>query len=183
MTTEARAPVADRFAERIGCDSLDLRTVVGEVSRIPYGRPSELSADGVVSEWCGTCSTKHMLLAVLATACERPHPVRLWHRPYRLTRSLAIELFAPQVAAAVPADGLVDVHTFATIGIEGRAVQVDVTFPIEDWDGSSDLPLACGDGTDVPAGPAPLETKADLVARYCDPALREPFIAAVARWA
>lgn len=181
MTTEARAAVADRFARRIGRESLDLRTVVLELSRIPYGRPPVLSPDGVVDAWCGTCSTKHMLLAVLAPACEPPHPVELWHRPYTVTRAFAVRPWGPEVAAVVPPDGLVDVHTFAIVGIEGRAVRIDVTFPLEDWDGRSDIPLACGDGTDVRAGPDPLATKAELVARLCDEAVREPFIAALAR--
>jgi hypothetical protein len=42
------------------------------------------------------------------------------------------------------------------------------------------MPLACGDGVDYPAGTRPDREKADLEARFCDPALREPFIAALA---
>ena len=63
--------------------------------------------------------------------------------------------------------------------VDGRATQVDVTFPLSAWDGVSDIPLACGDGDDYPAGSAPLASKAVLVKEHCDPAVREPFIAAL----
>jgi hypothetical protein len=37
--------------------------VVNAVQAIPYGRPRSRTAGGVISEWNGTCSTKHALLA------------------------------------------------------------------------------------------------------------------------
>jgi hypothetical protein len=40
--------------------------------------------------------------------------------------------------------------------------------------------LACGDGQDFPAGDNPDAGKAALEASYCDPLVREPFIAALA---
>ena len=40
--------------------------------------------------------------------------------------------------------------------------------------------LACGDGRDFPAGDDPDADKAALEASYCDPLVREPFIAALA---
>jgi hypothetical protein len=43
------------------------------------------------------------------------------------------------------------------------------------------MPLACGEGTDYDAGEDPLSTKAVLVDTYCDPAVREPFIAALGK--
>ena len=79
----------------------------------------------------------------------------------------------------MPPDGLVDVHTYAVVTIDARATQVDVTFPLTAWDGVSDIPLACGDGADQPAGCDPLASKAALVKEHCDPAVREPFIAAL----
>jgi hypothetical protein len=39
--------------------------------------------------------------------------------------------------------------------------------------------LACGDGQDFPAGDDPDADKAGLEASYCDPLVREPFIAAL----
>jgi hypothetical protein len=42
------------------------------------------------------------------------------------------------------------------------------------------MPLACGAGVDHPAGADPDAEKRRLEAEHCDPALREPFIAALA---
>jgi hypothetical protein len=53
---------------------------------------------------------------------------------------------------------------------------MDVTFPGPLWDGRSDMPLACGEGTDYPATDDPWALKAKLVEQHCDPAVREPFI-------
>ena len=39
--------------------------VVNAVQAIPYGRSAARTADGVIAEWTGTCSTKHALLARL----------------------------------------------------------------------------------------------------------------------
>jgi hypothetical protein len=83
------------------------------------------------------------------------------------------------VAAVVPPEGLTDVHRYATLLIGGRRVIVDVTMPLDEWDGRSNTPLACGPGEDVLAGDDPTEAKAELEARFCDPAVREPFIAAL----
>lgn len=85
-----------------------------------------------------------------------------------------------RIAATVPPAGFVDVHTYSTLTIDGHVVRVDATFPLESWDGSSDVLLACGDGVDHPAGPDPRRSKAALVEQHCDPTVREPFIAALA---
>jgi hypothetical protein len=107
--------------------------------------------------------------------------VRLVHRVYRLDPQSARERFGEEVAAVVPEDGLVDVHTYATAMVGGERVRIDVTFPGPLWDGHSDMPLACGDGEDHPVGDRdPWELKEELVAKHCDPAVREPFIAALA---
>jgi hypothetical protein len=42
------------------------------------------------------------------------------------------------------------------------------------------MPLACGPGIDHVAGFDPDAEKRELEARHCDPAAREPFIAALA---
>ncbi len=57
---------------------------------------------------------------------------------------------------------------------------MDATFPGPAWDGRFSLPLACGDGRDYPAGEDPDAEKRALERQYCDPAVREPFIAALA---
>lgn len=146
---------------------------------IPYARNDDKTPAGVLAEGRGTCSTKHALLVELLR--DRPElDVRLVHRVYRIDPQRARELFGDRAAAAVPAEGLVDVHTYATAVIDGRRTLIDVTFPSEEpWDGCSDMPLACGGGVDVPAGDEPWTQKAGLVAEHCDAAVREPFITAL----
>jgi hypothetical protein len=171
----------EHFAARAGLGpEPDLIDVVEAIRAMPYRRPTNPTPRGVVAEWAGTCSTKHALLLQLVT--ERfPHSTcRLVHRVYRVTPELARTSFGPAAATAVPPEGLLDVHTYATIARDGHSAVVDVTFAGEPrWDGRSDMPLACGAGTDHDAGADPVSTKAALVHSYCDPAVREPFIAAL----
>jgi hypothetical protein len=69
---------------------------------------------------------------------------------------------------------------YLTAVVEGRRITIDATFPDgEPWDGSSPMPLACGPGDDHPAGADPDGAKRALEAAHCDPAVREPFIAAL----
>ena len=168
-----------RLESKLGEPTVDLCGLVLAISRIPYGRNSEPTAPAVLEEWRGTCSTKHLLLRDTVEQEWPFHRVELWHRPYTVTRDLALSLWGPPAADAVPQQGLIDVHTFATVEISGSRLRVDVTAPLEDWDGSSDTPLQCGPGPDIPAGSDPLATKRDLVERNCDPDVRESFIAAL----
>jgi len=115
----------------------------------------------------GTCSTKHLFLAqALAERFPDTEPL-IVHRVYRLDRARARGLSDPTVAEVVPEDGLVDVHRYLTILLEGRRINVDATFPGPAWDGRFSLPLACGDGRDYPAGEDP-----DAEKRARAPALR-----------
>jgi hypothetical protein len=172
----------DRFIQRAGLGAQpSLWEYVEAVREIPFGRTSERSADAVVAEWKGTCTTKHVLLSDLLEG--RPEfDLQLVHRVYRLDRKTAAELFSDEVAALVPEKGLVDVHTYATASVAGERLRLDVTFPGNLWDGRSDMPLACADGDDypVPEGTDPFALKEELVAKFCDPLVREPFIAALA---
>jgi hypothetical protein len=177
--TRSDVSLKARLDERSGSE-LDVVGTVLAISRIPYGRPRALTPDAVLDEWRGTCSTKHVLLADIAREEWPATAPQLWHRPYLVTRELADGRWGSAVADTVPAAGLVDVHTYATLELDGGRVKVDVTFPLAGWDGRSDIALACGDGEDHPAGADPIATKADLVSRHCDPAVREPFIAALA---
>jgi hypothetical protein len=128
----------------------------------------------------GTCSTKHLFLAqALADRFPETEPL-IVHRVYQLDRTRAQELFDTRIADVVPEEGLVDVHRYITIVIDGRRITVDATFPGPPWDGRSSLPLACGSGRDYPAGEGPDAEKRALEAKHCDPAIREPFIAALA---
>lgn len=155
--------------------------VIGSVQTIPYGRPANRTVEGVLGEWRGTCSTKHALLAaVLAEGWPWLRP-RLVHRIYRVERADALRRHGAAVAAAVPEAGLMDVHRYLLIDLDGRDVAVDVTFPDGDrWDRRTSMAVSCGPGRDIAAGDDPGAEKRGLGARVCDPRVREPFIAALA---
>lgn len=169
------------FARRAGLRSTATPVdVVEAVRSIPYGRPAVRSIDGVLDEWRGTCSTKHALLAsVLFERWPRTSPGTV-HRVYRLTPEEARARFGENAAAMVPAESIWDVHRYLTVDID-RRVTIDVTFPDSTpiWDGRTSMPLCCGSGTDYPAGDDPDADKRELEAAFCDPAVREPFIAAL----
>jgi hypothetical protein len=134
----------------------------------------------MLREGRGTCSTKHLFLArVIAERFPKTEPL-IVHRVYALDRARARELFGATVAETVPEGGLIDVHRYITIASGGRRIEIDATFPGPTWDGRSPLPLACGPGRDYPAGEKPDAEKRALEERHCDPAVREPFIAALA---
>ena len=157
--------------------------LVEAVRSLDYGRPSDRSVEGMMRERRGTCSTKHLFLA---EALEERFPEtepQIVHRVYRLDRDRARELFGERVADAVPEEGLIDVHRYLTVVVGDRRVVIDATFPGAPWDGRSSLPLACGPGEDHPAGSDPNAEKRALEAEHCDPAVREPFIAALANTA
>ena len=157
-----------------------LREIVEAVRAIPYGRPSERSVAGMLREGRGTCSAKHLYLHELLAARFPETDPRIVHRVYRVDRDAAAYRFGPAAARAVPTGGIVDVHRYLTAFIGGRRIPIDATFPGEPWDGRSPMPLACGAGADHPAGADPDAEKRRLEAEHCDPALREPFIAALA---
>ncbi len=168
------------------CDTLeldpgtDLAGVVEAVRALPYGRTADRTGQAVAVECRGTCSTKHALLrAVIAERWPETAP-RIVHRVYRLMPADARARFGDAVAGTVPADGLVDVHRYLVLTIDGRDVPVDATFPGGPaWDGRSPMPLACGPGDDYPAGVDADADKRALEDANCDPAVREPFIAAL----
>ena len=156
-----------------------LVALVEAIRALPYGRPSDHTVEAMLRERRGTCSTKHLFLAEVLSGRFPGTDPRIVHRVYRLDRASALEFFGAQVAASVPHDGLVDVHRYVTVVLDGRRVALDVTFPGERWDGRSPLPLACSQGDDYEAGPDPDGDKRALEERYCDPVVREAFIAAV----
>jgi hypothetical protein len=177
--------VFERFLDRAGLPAhVSPRDVVNAVHMIPYGRPRLRTPAGVLVEWRGTCSTKHALLAqLLAERWPQLRP-RLVHRIYRAERGDIQRRHGAWVAAVVPPGGLMDVHRYVVIELGGREVVLDVTFPQDaPWDGASSMPVACGPGDDVAAGADPDADKGALEARWCDPVVREPFIAALGRGA
>jgi orotate phosphoribosyltransferase len=154
--------------------------LVERVRALAYERPSERTVEAMLRERRGTCSTKHLFLArVLSERLPETEP-QIVHRVYRLDGALAECLFGESVARVVPADGLVDVHRYLMITLDGQRITVDATLAGAPWDGQSSLPLACGQGDDFPAGEAPDDDKRALENEHCDPAVREPFIAALA---
>jgi orotate phosphoribosyltransferase len=159
-----------------GSSLLDL---IEAVRALPYGRPSDRTVEGMLRERRGTCTTKHLFLTrALAEHFSETEPL-IVHRIYTLDRARARELFGATVAEVVPEGGLVDVHRYVTVTLEGQRVEIDATFPGAAWDGRSSLPLACGPGRDYPAGENPDAEKRALEEQHCDPAVREPFIAAL----
>lgn len=163
----------------------DLVSLIEAVRALPYGRPRERSIAGMLHERRGTCSTKHLHLANELRRRFAASDPRIVHRVYRVDRALARARFGDEAAAAVPAEGLIDVHRYLTILVDGGGgsrVIVDATFPgAPAWDGRSSMTLACGDGEDHAAGEDPDADKRALEAAHCDPRVREPFILALAR--
>ena len=171
-----------RFATRAGlAGDASLCQVVNAVHAIPYGRPRSRTAEGVIREWKGTCSTKHALLARLLRERWPESQPLLVHRVYRVSRGSVLHRYGGVAAGAVPEDGLTDVHRYLVLILAGQDVTIDITFPGDPaWDGHRPMALACGEGRDFPAGDDPDAEKAALEASYCDPQVREPFIAALA---
>jgi orotate phosphoribosyltransferase len=153
--------------------------LVEGVRALAYERPSERTVEAMLRERRGTCSTKHLFLAqALSERFPETEP-QIVHRVYRLDRALAERLFGEGVASVMPAAGLVDVHRYLTITLDGRRIAVDATFAGERWDGRSPMPLACGEGEDFPAGKTPDEDKRALENEHCDSKVRERFIGAL----
>jgi hypothetical protein len=159
--------------------SASLIELVEAVRSLDYGRPSDRSVDGMLRERRGTCSTKHLFLArTLMDRFPETQP-QIVHRVHRLDRAKATALFGSKAAAYVRDAGVVDVHRYLKATIEGRRIVIDATFPGAAWDGCSSMALACGPGRDYPAGEDPDLEKRALEAEFCDPAVREPFIASL----
>lgn len=169
----------ESFLDRAHLTHPDPRSTVLALSQIPYGRPSQPTPAAVIHEWRGTCSTKHLLLRELFGACWPSTQVQLWHRVYRVTPDIARARWGADVTSAVPARGLIDVHTYATARFSGEPIVIDVTFPLTEWDGQSPMEVASGPGRDHLAGPEPMAEKQRLVDACCNPTTREPFIAAL----
>jgi hypothetical protein len=154
--------------------------LVEAVRALPYGLPSEPTVERVLLEARGTSAGKHLLLAqLLAGRLPETEPA-IVHRVYRLDPARALELFGPDIAAAVPDEGLVDVHRYLTIAVEGRRIELDASVPGLPWDGRAPLAPVCGSGRDFPAGADPDADMRALENQHCEAHARAPFIAALA---
>jgi hypothetical protein len=179
MSHEERGSTIAFISEAVVPLDATLVDLIEAIRAIPYGRPSDRTVDGMLREQRGTCSTKHLFLArVLAERFPNTEPV-IVHRVYTLDRTRARKLFGTAVVATVPDDGLIDVHRYLTIMLGGKRLEIDATFPGPAWDGRSSLALACGAGTDFPAGDDPDAEKRALEEQHCNSAIREPFITAL----
>jgi hypothetical protein len=173
--TVANASVREAFLRRVALNDPTLVDVVNAIKAIPHGRPRERSASGVVNEWRGTCSTKLMLLQAVCPDV----PMRFYNRVFRLSREAAADRLGPHVAAVVPPEGMIDVHTYARVEVDGSWIRIDLAFPGEEWDGAADMSDPWGDGEDFDAGSDPIAHKELLVQRFGDPVLRARFIDAI----
>src|SRR6266851_8457094 len=133
----AQMAVFPRFAARTGLpDDATALLVITAVQAITYGRPALRTPQGVLAEWTGTCSTKHALLAQLLTERWPQLRPRLVHRVYRADRAAVLGRHGAAAAAAVPPGGLIDVHRYLIITVDGQQLPIDVTFPGDPpWDG------------------------------------------------
>jgi orotate phosphoribosyltransferase len=174
--------LAASASDPLNSSEASLVELIEAVRALPYGRPSDRTVEGMLRERRGTCSAKHLFLAQrLAERFPETDPL-IVHRVYRLDRANARQHHGDQVALTVPENGgVVDVHRYLTILLDGQRVTIDATFLGPAWDGRSALPLACGTGDDYPAGENPDADKRTLEAEHCDPAIRERFIAALTK--
>ncbi len=162
---------------RPDCSLVEL---VEAMRALPHGLPSEDTPKCMLSEGRGTSSSKHLFLAqVLAQRFPETQP-EIVHRVYRLDHALALDLFAPTIADTVPAEGLVDVHRYLQVTLDGRRTVLDVTLAGPPWDGRSPLALACGEGSDFSAGEDADADKRALELEHCDAAARSAFLRALA---
>ncbi|HEY1833447.1 MAG TPA: hypothetical protein VGG08_03345 [Solirubrobacteraceae bacterium] len=164
---------------RPDCSRVEL---VEAVRALPYGLPEPATAEGMLREARGTSRLKHMFLApILARRFPETSP-RIVHRVYRLGRERARALFGPQVAEAVPAEGVVDLHRYLRVVVEERQIELDVSLGGAPWDGRGALAPVCGDGEDFEptSDEDPDAHLRQLEAERCDAAARAPLLAALA---
>ncbi|HEX5224586.1 MAG TPA: hypothetical protein VFW29_05595 [Solirubrobacteraceae bacterium] len=182
LDASVRAALGALF--RPDCSMVEL---VEAMRALPIGLPSDGSVQAMLREGRGTAVAKHLFLAqVLGERFAAVEP-RIVHRVHQLERRRARELYGEEVAAALPAEGLTDVHRYITIkpssrhitGLERTRVPLDVTVAGSRWNGCEPLEPVCGPGRDFPAG---LDPAADLRAlewQYCDPRARAPYLSAL----
>jgi hypothetical protein len=169
------------------------REIALQVRDLPYRRPTDNEPETLIAEWCGTCSGKHRLLAVLLA--ELGYATRLMIATYRFRWQGPGE--PPAALARVLVDGPVpDVHNFLEVATADRHWQaLDVTWPPgaerlgfvvnDDWQPGIRQAVACLEpytAWPVPPDSDPAVYKAAVVARWCGPERlrREALVAAFA---
>ncbi|MGO9488949.1 MAG: hypothetical protein ACLQBB_07975 [Solirubrobacteraceae bacterium] len=175
LSADDRGALAALF--RPDCSLIEL---VAAIRALPAGGDTRQTVESMLREGRGTSATKHAFLAQeLARRFPKTEAATV-HRVYRLTRPAAVLAFGPGVAAAVPSDGLVDIHRYLEVSLGGTRVSLDATTIGPRWDGRSRLGPACAAGRDYRVeGDADLELR-ELERRHCDEHARAPFLAALA---
>jgi hypothetical protein len=176
LDEDRRAALAALF--RPDCSLVEL---VEAIRALPLGLPSAPTAQSMLREARGTSAAKHLFLAEVAAARFPATEPVLVHRVYRLTPTLAAQIYGDAVAETVPEEGLIDVHRYMTATIDGRRIAIDATLRGPRWDGHSGLEPACGEGRDFPAGADPDADLRALEREHCDEQARAPFLAALTR--
>jgi hypothetical protein len=153
--------------------------LVEAVRMLPPGGGPEQTPQGMLRQARGTSAPKHLFLAqVLAQSFPSTDP-QIVHRVHRLLPERAAELYGAQVAAALPPEGIVDVHRYLLVDLGAGHVALDATTAGDPWDARSPLPPVCGPGTDVIATDDPERERGELEAEHCDAQARAPFLAVV----
>ncbi|THF88619.1 hypothetical protein E7T09_05370 [Deinococcus sp. KSM4-11] len=148
----------------------DEREVFELVRDMPYARASTHAPETVIDEWCGTCSTKHELLAALYAELGLSSTIYACTQEIRLPEGAAPEL------AAWNGELVIDIHNYLVLHEPGGDRLIDATWPLaaraaglpaNEW--GSDMRIAC----------IPLETWAlspgQDVAAFKDARLRERY--------
>jgi hypothetical protein len=174
LDADARAKLAALFDPAAGPVVL-----VEAIRALPPGGQPGQTVEQMLREGRATNAARHLLLAQLLARVPDGEPA-IVHRVHRLEPAIAAELYGPRVAAAVPADGMTDVHRYITVTLAGARLAVDASAPEPRWDGRSDLGPFCGPGRDVPVGADPDADLEALELEHCDPTARASFVAALA---
>jgi hypothetical protein len=174
---DADTDIRQSFLRRAGLEKPTVSDVVNAIKAIPHGRPRERSAAGVVEDWRGTCSTKLLLLRQVCPDLR----LRFFNRVFRLTPGAAKAYLGPEAASVIPPEGMIDVHTYARVLMGDAWVLIDLAFPGESWDGSSNMTVPWAEGEDFEAGDDPIVHKETLVGRFGDPQVRARLIEVISR--
>lgn len=131
-------------------EQMSLRHVLLSLRDMPYARPrGGNTAKDCVSEWRGTCSSKHLAAHEWLTLTGyRP---QLWMAAYLL--DFQQPYFSDALRASAAGTQVYDVHNFLSCDLGQGDIIIDITFPARlgrhgfpvtaDWDGKSDFTLCC----------------------------------------
>jgi len=116
------------------------------VRDIAYGDIGSRNPLDVLAKRMGTCSGKHALLNLILEALG--YDVQAWFARHDFS-AFPIQPW-PEPLAEFRTETLPDYHDFLKVKLDGRWVTIDAIFdtplrsfgfPVQDWDGTSDMPL------------------------------------------